>query len=247
MHRFRSLAGLAVAVGALGVAPVRAEEAPTPEPGATFDTFDTPYGPAPEIPEPSAEADPPMALTTEDMEGLDERLDAVEKELERIKHKFRVLAADDEAEALGGALLDNPRWLYEAALQQKSTVEGLERAYRLFALIRELHPESPEAREAFIPAARFHRFLFRAHRVRDMHSPWVVTEGIFLIHWLGDFFEPGHFPEEEINVLAWKLPMSFYAKLEAYARTHPEMRKWRLEVEEDNGQVVEIRGHPIEE
>jgi len=252
VQRTRSLAAVALAVGALGAAPLRAEEpAAKPDAAATATsaneaTFDTPYGPAPEIDAPP-EHEAALTPTVEDMEALDERLDTVEKELALIRHKFRVLAAEDEAEVLGRELLDSPRWLFDAALQQESTVEGLERAYRYFALVRQLHPESPEARDAFLYAARIHRFLFRAHRVRDPHSPWVVSEPTFMIHWLADFFEPGRFPDTEVNVFAWKLPMSTYRKLEDYAKTHPEMRKWRLEVEEDNGRVEVVRGFPMED
>jgi len=216
-------AGLALAVSLLAAAPAPADEAPAPAAEA----------------QPAADAPAPMP-------GMEERLNTVEKQLALIERKLRMLGAENEADALGGELLSNPRWLYEAALQQDASLEGVERAYRYLALIRQLHPASPEAREAFIPAARFHRLLFRAYRVRDLHASWIVTEPIFMIHWLGDFFEPGVFPDEPINVLAWKLPMSFYDTLADYAKGHPEMRKWELVVEEDNGLVEKITGVPIE-
>jgi hypothetical protein len=224
--RLRPNAGLALAVSLLVGGAARADE-PPPLPPIASPTAD-----------PAAQATDPAALA--------ERLAAVEKDVALIQRKLRMLGAENEADALGAELLSSPRWLYEAALQQDATVEGVERAYRYLALIRQLHPESPEAREAFVPAARFHRFLYRAHRVRDLHSSWIVTEPIFMIHWVSSFFEPGVFPEEELDVLMWKMPMSFYRQLEGYAKTHPEMRKWRLEVEEDNGVVEKIVGVPAD-
>jgi hypothetical protein len=242
VYRFRSTAGPVLALAVLAATPAcpgtaaAADAEPTTAPDLSA-PIESSHGP-----DATAPVRPP---TAEEYRALDERLNSVEKKLALIQRKFRLLASENEAEALGGELFENPRWLFEAALQEESTIDGLERAYRYFALVAQLHPDSPEAKKSFLYAARIHRYLYRVHRVDDPHSIWVTSEPAFMIQWLSTFFEPGVFPDTEINVLAWKLPLGFYDQLQAYAKTHPEMRKWRLVVEEDNGKIEKITGVAI--
>jgi len=122
--------------------------------------------------------------------------------------------------------------------------DDLPAAYRALKEIRERHPESAEADEAYPLAAGVFKALWRRTRYREPDSVWHTTEPEFMYAWLADFYRGGTFPREPVETLLLGLPWSFSQRFLAWAETRPETARWEHDVVEDNGIVEAVTAEP---
>ncbi len=201
------------------------------------------------VPAPAVLAEPAATASADEIAALRARLETVEARLKLIDRKFELLGAESE-EALVGArvLMADPALLdgqAMAALEAKQP----ELAYRYFALLRSLHPESRLTRERFPFAVSLFRLSFQRDRYANPPTPWTTTEPEFMFDWLAAIFaaraetdEP--FPQDETQRLFLGQPRDFFERFEAWGRDQPELRGWRILYEEDNGRLEKIEGQP---
>lgn len=170
---------------------------------------------------------------------LDERLAEVERRLDLIDRKFGLLGATTEKELLGGEeLLASPALLLARA-RAGVAERRLEEPYRLLTLIRTLHPESPEASEAYWLAAAIFQRQYSKNRLTNPDSPWVTTEPAFVFEWMGTFFTAEEAPTDRAVAVFRGMPLGIFRRFEAHAEPRPVFRPWQISVEEDNG-IIEI-------
>ena len=129
----------------------------------------------------------------------------------------------------------------------------LELGYRHLALIHILYPESEQDPEAFTLAAR----VFRKNHFRNRTqagSVWVTTEPQFMFGWLASFFpapsskETGDFPQHQVNAMFLGMHYGMFRDFVAYAAAHapdrPELSRWAIRAEDDNGIVYSVTAVP---
>lgn len=143
--------------------------------------------------------------------------------------------------ALGCAMLGagEPRRLRDQA-QAQLDANDLEGAYRTLARIRTDHPGSPEAREVFPAAARIFEREWWRRRHREPESSWLTKEPVFLFGWLASFYGDDAFPQREAEFLLVGMPVGFLREFQAFAAGRPQLARWTLTAEDDNGVVESI-------
>jgi len=119
-----------------------------------------------------------------------------------------------------------------------------ERGYRSLALIHIQYPESEQDTEAFPLAARVFRKNYLHHR-SEPGSVWISNEPRFMFAWLARFFRADQpFPQREVNAMFLGLHYGMLRDFLAYAKENesdrPELSRWKLPAEEDNGIVESI-------
>jgi len=135
-------------------------------------------------------------------------------------------------------VLEQPALLREqarVALQAKN----FELAYRYLALIETLHRESHESDEVFpLAAALFQKAYFK-HRFTQPNSVWMTSEPVFMFQWLARFFQDAS-PQPQAAALFVGMPYGFFREFADHAAKHPELSRWVLRVEKDNGIIGSI-------
>ncbi len=180
-----------------------------------------------------AEAEPAAAQ-------LEERLGAVEGRLGLIERKLELLGAGSEAELLGGdELLGDPAKLLERA-EAAQAAGDLQLAYRYLTLIHSMHPESPEDADAFPRAVRIFKAFYARTRYPAPQSVWQYSEPSFIFQWLGQYYEPGRFPQEQVDLVFVGMPVSLFDDFVAFGRHRPPFRGWKPEKEDDDGLVTSV-------
>jgi hypothetical protein len=142
-------------------------------------------------------------------------------------------------------VLGSPALLREQA-DAALAKDDSELAYRYLALIETLHPGSPESRELFPAAARlFKRGYFRS-RISKPDSVWTTSEPAFMFRWLSAFFRGAEeFPQQQVDVLFLRMPMTLYDEFTQYAKARPkDFARWEMRVTDDNGRIETFTGVP---
>ncbi|MBY0400748.1 hypothetical protein K2X89_10660 [Myxococcota bacterium] len=124
----------------------------------------------------------------------------------------------------------------------------LETAYCRFAVLHTLHPESPEAREAFPIAAYVFKGLYQRRYYHDHSSnvAWLASEPRFMFDWLATFFDDDAFPTAPVMGILHDMPGALADDLKAYiAEGHGPISSWRLTVSMDNGRIAEVTGERV--
>lgn len=115
----------------------------------------------------------------------------------------------------------------------------LEAGYDHLAEIRRRYPESRAASEVFIPAAQIFRRMWSRQRFAEEKGRWHQTEPAFLFEWLGAESRE-RFAEEKADLLLRQMPWPFWETFRDYAETDPDLAKWDIRVEEDNGKIERV-------
>lgn len=180
---------------------------------------------------------------------VEARVDALEKRLEAIERKFRLLCDAPEPVPSGGtnssgAFGSASQLLAQARLTLEKK-ESPERAYRYLATLRALYPGSPEDREAFALATGLYKHLYYQNRLREPQGIWTTVESVFMFQWLTTFFpeSQGEFPMEQAQLLLVGTPGNFLRDFEAFGANNPKLRRWRIQAERDNGIIQAITPH----
>jgi hypothetical protein len=114
-----------------------------------------------------------------------------------------------------------------------------ETSYARAKAVRLERPSSPERDQAFALACGSWKLLYHRDRYASPDAPWVVTEPAFLFDWLASYFGETS-PEEPARLLFVGVPYGVYRDFEAFARTHPDISRWALRVEDDNGIIRHV-------
>lgn len=134
-----------------------------------------------------------------------------------------------------------------SALAERDVPGAYERAREL----RTRFPESEESREAFVIATRTYRWIWWKHRMEGtLDSDWVRTETPFMFEWTASRFG-NDFPEEEMALMFRGMPLFFFKAFLAYGEDHPEVSRWSIVWDKDNGRMTtitgELRGASVDE
>jgi hypothetical protein len=139
------------------------------------------------------------------------------------------------------ALLASPPQLRELA--DRNLAQGdLPRAYCYYALLHTLHPGRAETADAFENAAVIAKTMFLRVRYAEPQSRWLTHEPEFLFAWFEDFFANGAFPQQAAEALLRGLPRPEADRLNAHLAASAARLGWLVEVNDDNGLIVEVRG-----
>lgn len=124
--------------------------------------------------------------------------------------------------------------LSEAAWRDRNPELG----YRYAALVRQLHPQSPEAAKAYELTAPALPHLYIRER-SDPRSKWLTVEPVFMMEWLADIYAASGdgFPATEANLLLVGAPKSFRLQFEQYAKGHALLSRHPLRFKMENGLV----------
>lgn len=141
------------------------------------------------------------------------------------------------------AILASPQRLWRLGEEAERTRQR-ELAYCYFSLLRTLHAESAEARQAFVPAARAFKPLYNRDRHRNPSSRWVTGEADFLFAWLEGALAGDSFPQAEMDAILRGMPVPFGERLRAYLAERPALARWRFETPDDNGVIQAVRSLP---
>jgi hypothetical protein len=114
-----------------------------------------------------------------------------------------------------------------------------ELAYRLYALIHQLHPTSPEDREAFLWAARLGKRKAEVTLYPDRNSIWVGPERALMYQWFESIVQE-KFSEEHARALLTDATYELARHFFAHAAKRPALARWEIGVEEDNGRVYAV-------
>jgi hypothetical protein len=130
-------------------------------------------------------------------------------------------------------------------LQLVAGVEDWERAYALAQQIDREHPDSAERDQAYpIACHAWQRLWYRA-RYAEPDSVWKHAERDAMFHWAASYFtSDGGFPQEETEELLKGLPWSMGQEFLAWAADRPDVARWAIAVEEDNGRIEGVSGLP---
>jgi hypothetical protein len=140
-------------------------------------------------------------------------------------------------------LLNPPQRLLERA-HVAVDERDLDTAYAQLVEIRKRYPESEQSAEAFpLAAAIFKRSYFRDRYARP-DSPWVTSEPGFLLDWFASFFQAPEFPQAQAESLFIGMPYGYFRDFLAHAETRPEVARWVVTAEDDNGLIESIAAHP---
>lgn len=118
-------------------------------------------------------------------------------------------------------------------------------AYGCLALVRILHPESPQARDLFARAATLYKRNYFRHRLVRPEPFWITTEPAFMFGWLATFADGDRFPQEQAEALLLQMPTAFAGSFEEWSREHPVFARWRFELPDDNGLIVQVIATPV--
>lgn len=124
--------------------------------------------------------------------------------------------------------------LSEAAWRDRNPELG----YRYAALVRQLHPQSPEAAKAFeLSAPALHHLYVAASS--DPRSKWRNAEPVFMMEWLADQYAASGdgFPAAQANLLLVGAPKPLRLQFEQYASNHPLLSRYPLRFKMENGRV----------
>jgi hypothetical protein len=122
--------------------------------------------------------------------------------------------------------------------------QNWELAYRYLALIHILHPGSEQDRASFPAAATLFRRSWAPHRA-ELDSIWTTSEPLFVYAWLAGFFrDGGEFPQEQMDVLFVGTSYSLFRNFARYAQDRPQISRWRISAEDENGIVTKVTGSP---
>jgi hypothetical protein len=151
---------------------------------------------------------------------------------------FAALAGLGGCAALSGLVNPAGRLLAEGrtALEENDH----ETAWRRFAELRTRHPDTPECREAFPLAAAIFKFRYLRDRHARPDSPFVTTEPRFMLDWLAAYLEGPEFPRAEAEALFLGMPYGFFRDYLALAEGRPQLARWALRAEDDNGIIESI-------
>ena len=140
--------------------------------------------------------------------------------------------------ALSG-LVNPPGRLLE---QARSAIEreDLEAAYSDLAEIRKRYPDSAESREAFPLAAAIFRNSYFRYRYRQPDSHWLTSEPGFMLDWFASLLEGAEFPQPEAEALFVGMPYGYFREFLAVAEARPELARWELRVEDDDGIIQSV-------
>jgi hypothetical protein len=119
------------------------------------------------------------------------------------------------------------------------TRSDFETSYARAKAVRLDHPASPERDQAFALACASWKLLYHRDRYASLDSPWVAIEPAFLFDWLASYFGEAS-PEEPARLLFVGVPYGVYRDFEAFARKRPDVSRWALRVEDDNGIVRQV-------
>jgi hypothetical protein len=140
-------------------------------------------------------------------------------------------------------LLDPPGRLLEGARESLER-KDLDAAYRDLSEIRKRYPDSAESREAFpIAAAIFQRGYFR-DRFSRPDSPWLTSEPGFMLDWFAAFLAGPVFPQAEAEALFVGMPYGFFREYLSLAESRPQLSRWTIRAEDDNGIIETIVAGP---
>jgi hypothetical protein len=131
-----------------------------------------------------------------------------------------------------GRLLEQAR----SAVEQKHP----DAAYRDLAKIRRQYPESRESREAFPLAAAIFQNGYFSDRYRKPDSPWLTSEPGFMLDWFASFLSGPDFPQAEAEALFVGMPYGYLREFLALAEARPELSRWSIRAEDDNGIIESV-------
>ena len=77
-------------------------------------------------------------------------------------------------------------------------------------------------------------------RYEQPDSRWLRSEPAFLLDWLASFFGSGAFPQAEAEALFVGMHVGYFRDYLAFAETRPELARFRVWAEDDNGIVESI-------
>lgn len=126
-------------------------------------------------------------------------------------------------------------------------LDDLEGAYGHLKQIRVRHPGSPESEKAFPLAAYTYRRLWFQHRFTQPDSVWLTSEKRFMFAWLASYFGDGDFPYQAANQLLVGFPLNFFRDFVEYGRSDPQLARWSLRAEADNGIIELVAAAPADE
>jgi hypothetical protein len=151
---------------------------------------------------------------------------------------FAALAWLGGCAALSG--LVNPAGRLLAQAREAAERNDPDTAWAHLVEIRRRHPESPECREAFPLAAA----IFKWRYLRDRHarpgSPFVTSEPHFMLDWLTAYLGGPEFPQAEAEALFVGMPYGLFRDYLALAEGRPELARWAVRAEDDNGIIESI-------
>ena len=151
---------------------------------------------------------------------------------------FTALAWLGGCAALSGLVNPAGRLLEQAheAIEQRD----LDSAYRHLAEIRKRYPDRAESRQAFPLAAAIFRRSYFHHRYRQPDSPWLTSEPGFMLDWFASFLEGPEFPQAEAEALFVGMPYGYFRQLLALAEARPELARWAIRADDDNGIIEAV-------
>jgi hypothetical protein len=122
-----------------------------------------------------------------------------------------------------------------AALERKD----YEAAYAHLKRVATEYPDSPEAVEAFPAAAACFKLLYHHYRYRQPDSAWVTSEPTFMFEWLARSFADS--PEAAANALFVGCPYNLFREFQEFGKDRPQLSRWALEAQDDNGIIQSVR------
>jgi hypothetical protein len=153
------------------------------------------------------------------------------------------LSGPPAASAPCADVLRHPEQL-QALAEAASAEQNWELAYRYVALIHILHPRSEQDRELFPAAATLYRRSWAPHRT-ELDSIWTTSEPLFMYAWLAGFFSDGsEFPQQQMDALFVGTSYSLFRNFTRYTKDRPQLSKWEISAEDQNGIVTKVTGSP---
>ena len=150
--------------------------------------------------------------------------------------------APAESTSCSDALRDPDK--LQALAEAASRDQNWELAYRYLALIHIFHPGSEKDRELFPAAATLFRRSWAPHRA-ELDSIWTTSEPQFVYAWLAGFFrDGGEFPQAQMDGLFVGTSYSLFRNFARYAQDRPQISRWKISAEDENGIVTEVTGSP---
>ena len=145
--------------------------------------------------------------------------------------------------ALSG-LVNPPGRLLE---QARSAIEreDLEAAYRDLAEIRKRYPDSAESREAFPLAAAIFRSSYFRDRYRQPGTHWLTSEPRFMLDWFASLLAGPEFPQAEAEALFVGMPYGYFREFLALAEARPELSRWGIRADDDNGIIESVAARSV--
>jgi hypothetical protein len=153
---------------------------------------------------------------------------------------FAALAGIAGCTALSGLVNPAGRLLEQAREAVAQESPDTDTAWARLSELRTRHPDTPECREAFPLAAA----IFKLRYLRDRHarpdSPFVTSAPRFMLEWLAAYLAGPEFPRAEVEALFIGMPYGYFRDYLAMAEGRPELARWALRAEDDNGIIDAI-------